>query len=286
MPIVSVIMPVLNRDNIIIDTLESLKKQNYRPLEIIIVDDASIDNTVYEINSFIKNNSDKEFIISLYLNKTNKGACFCRNYGLANSTGKYVQFLDSDDLLHFNKIKIQANSLESNNKSLAVSDYEYLKNNKVIKQCKNNGNLFKRISFGWSIYTSSPLIRSSLIKDKLNWNEKILFLQDKDFLFKVLMLSGSYTYIPGYTSYYVQHKNNQISDLYFIKKPQFFTMIASRLSFLFFNLFNIKYKCIFYTCLGIIEIFFQFSFYYAKKSIKLIFCKKIFNKIKKFLNRQ
>ena len=94
MPIVSVIMPVLNRDKIIIDTLESLKKQNYRPLEIIIVDDASIDNTVYEINSFIKNNSDKKFIISLYLNKTNKGACFSRNYGLANSTGKYIQFLE------------------------------------------------------------------------------------------------------------------------------------------------------------------------------------------------
>lgn len=285
MPIVSVIIPVLNRDKIIIDTLEKLKKQNYRPLEIIIVDDASNDNTVKEINSFIERNSDKGFAVSLYLNKINKGACFCRNYGLTKSSGKYIQFLDSDDFLNENKIELQVKFLESNNSSLVISDYEYLKDNKVVKKCKNDGNLFKRISFGWSIYTSSPLIKSSLIKNRLKWNEKILFLQDKDFLFKVLMLSGSYTYIPGYTSYYIQHDNYQISDLYNNKKPQFFTMIFSRLSFLIFYFFQIKYKCIFYTLLGICEIFFQFIFYYLKKVIIFFFGEKIFYIIKKCLNR-
>jgi len=285
MPIVSVIMPVLNRDKIIIDTLESLKKQNYRPLEIIIVDDASIDNTVYEISSFIKNNSDKKFIISLYLNKTNKGACFSRNYGITKSTGKYIQFLDSDDCLDSEKIRPQVNALENNNSSLAISDYQYLKDDKVIKTCQNNGNLFKKVSLGWSIYTSSPLISTTLIRNKIKWNEKILFLQDKDFLFKVLMLSGSYIYIPGFTSNYIQHGENQISDLYLIKKPQFLIIILSRVEFLLSNFLKLKVKCIFYSILGILEIFYRSILFYLKKSLKILLGEKFFFKLKKFVNK-
>ena len=135
------------------------------------------------------------------------------------------------------------------------------------------------------MFTASPLIRSSLIKNKITWNEKLLFLQDKDFLFKALMLSGHYSYIPNFSSYYVQHSSNQISDLYSIKRPQFLSMITSRLSFLFSNFFKIKFKCIVYTILGIFEIFFQFITYYIKKSIKILFGEKNFNKIKKYLRR-
>ena len=280
--VVSVIIPVFNRDKFIVDTLMTLKEQNYRPLEVILIDDASTDKTVNKIQKFIENNSEKEFNIFLYLNKTNKGACFCRNHGLHNSTGKYIQFLDSDDFLHVDKIDIQVKSLEKNNFNVVISDYQYLKNNNVIKKCRNNGNLFKRIALGWSMFTASPLIRSCLIKNKITWNEKLLFLQDKDFLFKVLMLSGHYSYIPKFSSYYVQHSSNQISDLYFIKRPQFFRMVTSRISFLFSNFLTMKFKCIVYTILGILEIFFQFVLYYIKKSTKIFFGEKIFNKIKKY----
>jgi len=280
--VVSVIIPVFNRDKFIVDTLINLKEQNYRPLEVILIDDASTDKTVNKIQKFIENNSEKEFNIFLYSNKTNKGACFCRNHGLHNSTGKYIQFLDSDDLLHVDKIDIQVKSLENNNLTLAISDYQYLENKKVIKRCKNNGNLFKRTALGWSMFTASPLIRSCLIKNKIIWNEQLLFLQDKDFLFKVLMLSGHYSYIPNFSSYYVQHSSNQISDLYSIKRPQFFRMIISRFSFLFSNFLRMKFKCIVYTILGILEIFFQFALYYIKKNIKIFFGEKFFYKIKKY----
>lgn len=285
MSIVSVIIPVFNREKFIADILTLLKKQNYRPLEVIIVDDASSDNTVSEINSFIKNNTDKQFNLLLYKNKNNRGACYCRNYGIYHSNGKYIQFLDSDDFLDNDKINKQVKSLENNNSKLAISDYKYVKNNKVIKECKNNGNLFKKISLGWSIYTSSPLIDSSLIKKKLNWNEKIHFLQDKDFLFKVLMLSGEYIYVPGYTSYYVQHSEKQISDLYLVKKPQFFTIIYSRISFLISNIFKMKIKCIFYTCVGVFETIVQLIIYYIKKIIKIFFGEIFFNKVKNTIRK-
>lgn len=277
---VSVIVPVFNRENIISKTLENLKKQNYRPLEVILVDDASTDDTIEKIYSFINNNFDNKFNIRLYLNKKNKGACYCRNFGIGKSTGKYLQFLDSDDQLHSNKIRDQVNLLEYKNSNLVLSDYEYRKDNEILKKCLNNGNLFKKVSLGWSIYTSSPLIKFNLIKDKLYWNEKLIFLQDKDFLFKLLMLSGNYIYLPGFTSYYMQHSDNQISDLYLFKKPQFFILILSRASFLFKNLFKLKFKCILYTCLGIVQIIFESIFYYMKKIIKILFREKIYSKIK------
>jgi len=230
-------------------------------------------------------NKDKQFNIILLSNEFNKGACFCRNYGMTNASGKYIQFLDSDDCLDPEKIRLQVNALENSNSSLAISDYQYLKDEKIIKACKNNGNLFKKVSLGWSIYTSSPLISTNFIKNKIKWNEKILFLQDKDFLFKVLMLSGSYIYVPGFTSNYIQHDENQISDLYLIKKPQFLIMVVSRVEFLLSNFFKLKLKCILYSILGVLEIFYRSIFFYIKKSFKILLGEKNFHKLKKFINK-
>ena len=285
MPIISIIIPVFNRDKIIINTLNNLKKQNYRPLEIIIINDASTDKTKEKILSFMEINKDKQFNIILLSNEFNKGACFSRNYGIDNVSGKYIQFLDSDDCLDSEKIRMQVNALENSNSSLVISDYQYLKDDKIIKTCKNNGNLFKKVSLGWSIYTSSPLISTNFIKNKIKWNEKILFLQDKDFLFKVLMLSGSYIYVPGFTSNYIQHDENQISDLYLIKKPQFLIMVVSRVEFLLSNFFKLKLKCILYSILGVLEIFYRSIFFYIKKSFKILLGEKNFHKLKKFINK-
>lgn len=284
MPTVSVIIPVYNRDKIISETLELLKKQNYRPLEIIIIDDASTDNTIELINLFIKKNLDKKLNIIFHSNKNNLGACYCRNYGIFLSTGKYIQFLDSDDSLSSEKISTQVKILEDKNKQIAISDYVYVRNGEIIKKCKNNGNLFKKISYGWSIFTAAPLFRSSLIKNQIKWNEKLLMLQDKDFIFRAIMLSGEYDYVPGYTSYYNQHSFIQISDSYSIKTPQFFTMLNSRIFFLFSNIFKMRIFCIFYTLIGIIEIFFQLIIHHLKKSIKIFLGEKFFKKLKKFYN--
>lgn len=285
MPTVSIIMPVYNRDKIILESLNHLTKQNYRPLEVIIIDDGSNDNTLDTINSYIKKNFDEKINFILYSNKQNQGACFCRNIGIIKSSGKYIQFLDSDDFLHPEKINSQVKVLESEKNQIAISDYVYLKNGKVIRTCKNDGNLFKKISFGWSIFTASPLFRSSLIKNKIQWNEKLSMLQDKDFIFKAIMLSGEYKYVPGYTSNYIQHKFKQISDSYSsIKTSQFITMFISRSSFLFSNIFKMKINCILYTLTGIIEIFVQYALYSLKKSIKFIFGNRFFHIVKKFHN--
>lgn len=283
--LVSIIIPIYNREKLIVKTLKELKKQIYRPLQIILVNDCSTDNTLKKINSFKKINHKKNFQILIFSNKKNFGACFSRNLGIQKARGKYIQFLDSDDFLHKDKINIQVKMLKHcKRSSLAISDFQWLKDNKVIKSSKNNGDLFKRVALGWSIYTSSPLIKTSLIKNNLYWNEKLDFLQDKDFLFKVLMLAGNYIYVPGFTSYYIRHKFDQISNQYSSKKPQFFLLIHSRLFFLVERMFQINSKHLSYAILSIFYLYYEFFLYHLKRFIKFVFGESIFQILKKFYN--
>lgn len=284
-PLISIIIPAYNRDKIIQRTLSNILRQSYRPLEIIIIDDGSQDSTIQKVNNFKKRYSNQDFNIIIFKNKINKGACFSRNVGITNSKGDFIQFLDSDDYLDNEKIATQIKYLQKSNSKLAISDYRYIKNKKVTKICKNDGNLFKKVSLGWSIHTSSPLVKSTLIKKKIIWNEKISLLQDKDFLFKVLMISGEYVYTPNVFANYNQHEFSQISDNYNLRPPQFIIMIISRLNFLFSNLLKLKIIHSSYTILGVLEILYRFIIYYKKKIFIKIFGYNSFKKLKIFFKR-
>ncbi len=95
-PLISVIIPSFNRVDLIAETLDSVKIQTYTNWECIIVDDGSKDGTQVLIKNYEIQDSRFRFI---QRNREPKGAPVCRNIGLENSKGKYVIFLDSDDLL-------------------------------------------------------------------------------------------------------------------------------------------------------------------------------------------
>ncbi|TQI71542.1 glycosyl transferase family 2 [Gramella sp. Hel_I_59] len=104
-PIISVIIPVYNREHLIGETLDSVLEQTYTNWECIIVDDGSNDNTAYVVRSYVER--DDRFKFFLRPEDRKKGASPSRNYGLENAKGVYIQFLDSDDLLHCSKFEEQ-----------------------------------------------------------------------------------------------------------------------------------------------------------------------------------
>lgn len=95
-PLVSIVIPSYNRAHLLGDTLESIARASWRPLEVIVADDGSSDGTKGVVQSFAAQHPDLRV---QFLERPHEGANPARNAGVAASTGAFIFFLDSDDLL-------------------------------------------------------------------------------------------------------------------------------------------------------------------------------------------
>ena len=103
-PLVSVVIPVYNSEATIEDTLDSVIKQTYKNIEIILVDDGSKDRSNEIMQNYIKNHPNNQIKL---ITKENGGVSSSRNKGIDESTGDFISFLDSDDQWDYNKIETQ-----------------------------------------------------------------------------------------------------------------------------------------------------------------------------------
>lgn len=108
-PLVSVIVPCYNQQEVVQQTIKSIVNQSYKNLQIICIDDGSTDQTLEKINQLAQ--MDKRIIV---LSKTNGGVSSARNYGLRQATGEYVTFVDGDDQLSPDYIATLARALTDN----------------------------------------------------------------------------------------------------------------------------------------------------------------------------
>ena len=98
MPKISIIVPVYNVEKYVDKCLKSLTQQTLQDIEIIIVNDGSLDKSVEIIEKYVKDNPTK----IKYYEKKNGGLSSARNYGVEYATGEYIAFLDSDDYVETN----------------------------------------------------------------------------------------------------------------------------------------------------------------------------------------
>lgn len=116
--LVSVIMPSYNTGKFIAESINSVLSQTYNNLELIIVDDCSTDNTDEVVKSF----DDKR--IRYFKNEKNSGAAVSRNRALREAKGKWIAFLDSDDLWIEDKLEKQIKFMSENNYHFSYTNYE------------------------------------------------------------------------------------------------------------------------------------------------------------------
>ena len=109
--LVSIITPAYNAEKYIKDTIASVIAQTYTNWEMIIVDDSSNDNT----NEIIKEYQQKEKKIRLITLLKNQGVANARNIAIQNARGRYIAFLDSDDIWEKEKLEKQINFMRKNN---------------------------------------------------------------------------------------------------------------------------------------------------------------------------
>lgn len=118
--LVSILIPTYNTEKFIRLTIESAQNQTYTNWEMILVDDASTDNTVAIIEEFVK----KDSRIKLFKLPENRGNGFARNAALEKATGKYIAYLDADDLWFPSKLEKQIHFLKANNLHFTFSFYD------------------------------------------------------------------------------------------------------------------------------------------------------------------
>lgn len=122
--LVSIIMPSYNTAPYISDSIQSVLNQSYSKWELLIVDDCSTDDTDEVVKSYL---SDKR--IQYFKNDKNSGAAISRNKALREAKGKWIAFLDSDDLWRPEKLEKQIGFMEKNDYHFSYTNYSEIDEN-------------------------------------------------------------------------------------------------------------------------------------------------------------
>jgi glycosyltransferase involved in cell wall biosynthesis len=136
----SIIIPVYNSEKYIETSINSVIKQNYNCIEIIIIDDCSTDKSLNKIKKLKKKNHKIKF--KMVKNKKNRGVAYSRNAGLSLATGDYIIFLDSDDYLNKNILNSISNTINKNNfPNLIMGDHNMKSINNFLSNKNKSSNL-------------------------------------------------------------------------------------------------------------------------------------------------
>ena len=170
---ISVIIPAYNQENNLRDCLNGLLAQDFRDLEIILVNDGSIDNTLLVAQEF-KQSFEKAGIRFEIIEQDNKGAPAARNRGFRASRGEFIIFCDADAVLEKNCLSEMMSALESHLEASYVYSSHYW-----------GKKIFRLWPFDAQKLREMPYIHSvSLIRRKDfprgGWDENIKRLQDWD----------------------------------------------------------------------------------------------------------
>lgn len=212
--LVSVIIPTYNRASLLLEALTSVYCQTYRPIEVIVVDDGSTDNTEEIVHNFTSKQSREDFQI-LYLHQDNKGPSTARNAGLKVASGKYIQFLDSDDLIHTHKIELHARALNQAPKIHCIfSDRQnFISSPNWTVFDPNAIETLRSESYflSFNFLTNAGLYRRESCFLAGLWNESLNLGEDLEFNLKILGLSEWILYLKGYLAGCRQHSGPRLT---------------------------------------------------------------------------
>ncbi len=183
MPKVSVIIPTYNRLPMLMEAVDSVLTQDFEDIELIVVDDGSTDETGEEIKRYGGR-------VRLLQHSENRGVSAARNRGILHARGKYIAFLDSDDLWVKGKLKIQVTFLDDNPPyPLCYTDEIWVRKGKrvnpKVKHSKYSGWIFEKCLPLCTISPSSAVMRKTLLSKVGLFDEALPVCEDYDFWLRV-----------------------------------------------------------------------------------------------------
>lgn len=189
--LVTIIIPIYNREDIVKQTLDSIIDQVYINWECIIIDDGSTDKTINVLKSYCK----KDHRFQYYKRSIDKvkGANACRNYGFELSRGKYINWFDSDDIMHPEFLNEKVKSFVHNTNAVLhrnkYANYELTRfRDSKYQYSKTFGLLYSYLNEDIEIQTCGFMWRKSFLLNKSLFDETLERYQDNEFHIRMLAL--------------------------------------------------------------------------------------------------
>ena len=219
--LISIIVPIYNKEDYLPQCLDSIINQSYTNFEVLLINDGSTD----ESGKICVEYAERD-IRFRYFEKENGGVSSARNLGLERSEGAYITFIDSDDWVEFNYLEVLYNALRENNADVAISSYKsyYLDGKFYLRVYSSQEEEFLRIGkrnrdvfleefpkLG-KLNHDFHCIASKLFKRELlesqKFDESINYGEDLYFFFNLYLKMQSIIYVKEATYIYRQHGTN------------------------------------------------------------------------------
>lgn len=197
--LVSIIMPSYNTADYIGESIKSVQAQVYSNWELIIVDDCSTDNTDDVVKSFLADSR-----IRYLKNERNSGAAVSRNRALREVKGRWIAFLDSDDLWVPEKLEKQIGFMEKNGYAFTYTDYMICLNGKWLPYVYTGPNVITRKKMYDYCYFSTITVMYDYEKIGLIQIENLRKNNDYAMWLQAIEKSNCYRF-PECMSYYIKH---------------------------------------------------------------------------------
>ncbi len=215
-PLVSIIIPTFNRAYIIKDALNSIIAQTYTNWECIIVDDGSTDNTNELINSYLKKDSRFKY----YKRPKNKlkGPSSCRNLGYEQSEGEFIQWFDSDDVMHPEKLEIKIAYALKHRADVIVDKHNpsinFIKTNDIQFECFASKDFYIDFILGKRpVITNDVMLKRTIIKNN-RFDEDLWKGEEYEFFSRIFQQKITYCFLDVVlTKYQISSDSISISPL-------------------------------------------------------------------------
>lgn len=194
---ISVIIPVYNRENTVRQAIESVLMQTVRDIEVIVVDDGSTDASEKVIKSIL----DKRL---RYVKQENSGACIARNKGIKIAKGQYIAFHDSDDIWHKRKLEKQIEIFKKYNPDVVFCKLNQIRNNGLVIQMpqKVKEGFLNPIVNLFGIGTQTIIAKKEVLQE-FTFDSSLPRFQEFELLYRISQKYSIYCLNEGLVDYYI-----------------------------------------------------------------------------------
>jgi len=214
-PLVSIVIPCYNHEKYIQQSIQSVIDQTYQNIELIIIDDGSIDHSLAKIEEML-NDCKKRFVNFQFISRENKGLSRTLNQALGLAKGEYFCVIASDDLMFPEKTEKQLKIIEHDSQIVAIfTAHQYIDHlGNIISTKKAN---YKEFSFNdiffhqHDIPAASQMIRLNRLKEIGGYNENTK-VEDWDLWLRLTEQGLRLIYIPDVLVAYRMHEENLSKD--------------------------------------------------------------------------